>query len=371
MVQTAFGMVRPVRRWLARLYRRWRPIRLQHALCADECQVELAVLRQPLQMPKNGTHPFTLRLLHRAGYPLSPHGPRPVALAYRWLSKTPTPITLGGRFVPLPQVIYPGQVWTLPVQVTAPDCLGDHEIEFDLIQQPNQCFSEFGRPLVTAACHVTSPVSQEIDYPRVYATADLNRDYWTVVGPPTQAEFERLGQVKLQMLQGLGLTPNSRVLDVGCGTGLLAATLATYLSDQGAYYGTDVGREGIAFCRKHYRRPNFFFLTSAPTRLPLDRERFDLATFFSVFTHTYPDETALLLAEAKRLLAPGGFILADFFTSPLVERHAGNRGAVENNPEHLARLIDLVGLQAETIDRGPWEQFAQRRFLKLSVKTTG
>ena len=68
------------------------------------------------------------------------------------------------------------------------------------------------------------------------------------------------------------------------------------------------------------------------TKLPLDSRRFDCACFFSVFTHTYPDETALLLAETAKSLNPNGFIIGDVFTSPLTDRCAGNRGAVEVTP---------------------------------------
>ena len=68
-----------------------------------------------------------------------------------------------------------------------------------------------------------------------------------------------------------------------------------------------------------------------------------MAIFFSVFTHTFPDETALLLAEAARLLKPTGVIIADVITSPLVERGAGHRGEMIVNREHFLRLADAVG----------------------------
>ena len=40
----------------------------------------------------------------------------------------------------------------------------------------------------------------------------------------------------------------------------------------------------------------------------------------------------------------GGIIFADVFTSPLVERHSGNRGAVEVNPRHFRELVASCGL---------------------------
>ena len=86
------------------------------------------------------------------------------------------------------------------------------------------------------------------------------------------------------------------MVDIGCGTGQMALALEDYLSDKGAFYGTDIGREGIEFCRRTYRRSNFKFATGDMTRVPFaDRDGpFDLAIFFSVFTHTFVDESVLL-----------------------------------------------------------------------------
>jgi len=202
----------------------------------------------------------------------------------------------------------------------------------------------------------------DIDYRRWYSIWNLQRDYWTIVGPATKEEYERLGRVKLQLLIDLGLAPESRVLDVGCGTGLLAAALHDFLNERGQYVGTDISQEAVAFCRSRFPRPNFSFRVSEMTKLPGLRERFDFIVFFSVFTHTYPRETALLLDQAGRLLADGGVIFADVFTAPLIDEHAGDRGAVEINPDHLMRLLDGSGLDAELIDTQPRPRLGQRLF---------
>ena len=65
-----------------------------------------------------------------------------------------------------------------------------------------------------------------------------------------------------------GLQPGERVLDVGCGIGRMARPLAGYLSPTASYDGFDVNRDGIAWCRRRYRRhPNFRF----ERRRPLQR----------------------------------------------------------------------------------------------------
>ncbi len=204
------------------------------------------------------------------------------------------------------------------------------------------------------------------DYRRAYARADLARDYWTVVGPTTREEYDRLGGVKLRHLIDLGLTPDSRVLDVGCGTGLLTAALEGYLSDRGLYVGTDLAPEAVAFCRQRFRRPNFSFVRNEMTALPLTEGPFDAIAFYSVFTHTYPEETALLLAEARRVLAAGGFVFADAFVSPDVRRSEGGRGAVVVGAGLLPRLIAGAGLRAETVMTLDGPRGSRRAFLKLT-----
>jgi SAM-dependent methyltransferase len=208
----------------------------------------------------------------------------------------------------------------------------------------------------------------EIDYRRWYANWDLERDHWSIVGPSTKEEYEQLGVAKRQLLIQLGLTPDANVLDVGCGTGQLTAALHDYLSDRGLYCGTDISPEAVAFCRARFRRPNFSFAVSRMTTLPTLRERFHFIVFYSVFTHTYPRETALLLVEANRLLAEGGIIFADLFAAPLVDQFAGDRGLMEVNPDPLLRMLDASSLRAEAVLVHPGERLSQRVFYKITRK---
>lgn len=209
--------------------------------------------------------------------------------------------------------------------------------------------------------------SRAIDYRRWYSACDLRRDYWTIVGPTTREEYERLGIVKRQMLMDLGLAPDSRILDVGCGTGLLAAALEGFLSDRGHYHGTDISPEAVAFCRSRFRRGNFAFSVSEMTRLPLENVSFDFIVFYSVFTHTYPHETALLLREARRLLAENGIIFADLFAAPLQAPYVGDRGRIEVNAEDLPHLFADCGLQEKLVEAQPDPRRGQRLFFRLTL----
>ena len=53
---------------------------------------------------------------------------------------------------------------------------------------------------------------------------------------------------------------SSTILDVGCGTGLLAIASQPYLGGSGKYIGFDVAKEDIEFCLDHYPESNFEFV---------------------------------------------------------------------------------------------------------------
>jgi SAM-dependent methyltransferase len=350
---------------LSRMLRSWRGVRLDDALPPTACRAGIELLRPLPTLTRGQRFRCPLRLRNLGTHAWSSRGRRPVFVSARWRTTQGEPLPLEEARLPLWKALPAGATAPLGARLRAPDSLGDYLLEIDLVQEPDARFAAAGSRPLTIPCHVTARRRDDIDYRRWYARADLGRDWWTIVGPASRAEFERLGAVKLGLLRELGLQPDSRVLDVGCGTGLLAAALEGFLDERGRYCGTDVGPEAVAFCRARFRRPNFAFLVNQPTALPLRGEVFDFVAFFSVFTHTFPDETARLLGEARRLLADGGLIFADLFVSPLVSQWAGNRGAVEVNRECFLALAADAGLRAEVVLDQPWQRFARRLFFRL------
>jgi SAM-dependent methyltransferase len=146
-----------------------------------------------------------------------------------------------------------------------------------------------------------------------------------------------------------GLQPDERVLDVGCGIGRMARPLAGYLSSDGSYDGFDVNRDGIAWCRRRYRRhPNFRFQVADlfnarynrhgaqradEYRFPYDDASFDFVAATSVFTHLLEADATRYVAECARVLASGGRLFATFF---LLD--ATTRALIEEGRSGLAFL---------------------------------
>jgi ubiquinone/menaquinone biosynthesis C-methylase UbiE len=104
----------------------------------------------------------------------------------------------------------------------------------------------------------------------------------------------------------LQLTPSSRVLDVGCGTGAAVLRMAT-LVPAGKAYGIDISPAMIA--RAQSKLPNQLalqveFRCAASDAIPYPDGSFDHALCTNSFHH-YPDPLRSL-AEISRVLTPGG-----------------------------------------------------------------
>jgi SAM-dependent methyltransferase len=138
-------------------------------------------------------------------------------------------------------------------------------------------------------------------------------------------DFSGAGDEILRRCQSRGgLLPNQRVLDVGCGIGRIALPLLGYLSEGGSYEGFDVIASGVAWLSRYAtpRFPSFRFqgadgvysglynpggvCDAARFVFPYASASFDFAIAVSVFTHMAPAGVRQYIAEAARVLKPGG-----------------------------------------------------------------
>jgi SAM-dependent methyltransferase len=130
---------------------------------------------------------------------------------------------------------------------------------------------------------------------------DHQLDYWNRMGPGKTfghpVNFERLSQ---------WLTPDSRLLDIGCGYGRALGLLF----DRGFrnLIGFDPAAAMVAVAREHFPAITFAELVSPP-HLDLPDLSVDAVLLFSVLTCVPTDDGQRAIArEAERVLRPGGLL---------------------------------------------------------------
>ncbi len=131
--------------------------------------------------------------------------------------------------------------------------------------------------------------------------------------------YSHAGKLRLrdQLMDALGLEGSERVLDVGCGTGLLAIAVAKRLNKSGRVTGIDtwdpqrLSHNSMEAARENAKREGIGdkvrYENWNPEKLPYPDGHFD-AIVSSLVLHTLPEEAdrTQALREIARVLKPGG-----------------------------------------------------------------
>jgi SAM-dependent methyltransferase len=102
----------------------------------------------------------------------------------------------------------------------------------------------------------------------------------------------------------LGVRSGERGLDVGCGPGLLAAELLREVGTRGRIVAMDRSADMLAAARERLRGQPVAFVHSDAAVLPFADASFDFVVAVQVYL--YVPDVARALAEAARVLRPGG-----------------------------------------------------------------
>ena len=129
----------------------------------------------------------------------------------------------------------------------------------------------------------------------------------------TAERRERAETVAAAIRENVPLTPTTRTIDVGAGTGLLGLALADDIGDLVLAEPSEGMREVIGEKLAAGDRPNVTAIPFDLTGGPPPGEPFDLAISLLVLHHVA--DTAIALAAIRGLLRPGGRIaIADLDT---------------------------------------------------------
>lgn len=141
---------------------------------------------------------------------------------------------------------------------------------------------------------------------RLLATLERDEALKTAIG----GEFIAVGQLQFHLLRHYGLHDTHHVIDVGCGSGRLAAQLAPLAGLH--YLGLDVVPDLLELARRLSSRDDWSFVCSPGTGIDAPDASADFVCFFSVFTHLLHEDSYRYLAEALRVLKPGGHVIFSF-----------------------------------------------------------
>jgi ubiquinone/menaquinone biosynthesis C-methylase UbiE len=119
---------------------------------------------------------------------------------------------------------------------------------------------------------------------------------------PAQARLRR------RFLTFIPIRPGERVLEVGCGTGVVVRDLAALVGRRGEVVGVDVSRrlleQARALCRERARGARIHLRVADGASLPFAANRFDAALAVTVILHVA--DPLRVVREMARVTRPGG-----------------------------------------------------------------
>jgi SAM-dependent methyltransferase len=145
------------------------------------------------------------------------------------------------------------------------------------------------------------------------------------------------------------------ILDVGCGSGLLGIACEPFVGEKGKYFGIDVMRKDIDFCRKHFDFPNYIFKhldinnpayapkqSGAKVLWPVESEEADLLTALSVWTHLNEEDALFYFLEIQRVLKPGGKAIVTAFLLDDEYQESIQRRSTEKGRYHMTEQMKWI-----------------------------
>lgn len=183
-----------------------------------------------------------------------------------------------------------------------------------------------------------------------------------------------------------GVTVGQRVLDVACGTGIVARTAADFVAPDGTVVGVDLNEAMLTVARRV--RPDIEFHQGNAGTLPFGDDSFD-AALSQMALMFFPDRPGSL-KEMARVVAPGGTVAvlvpAALDAQPafsrfvdMAARHAGGDAMALlgtyfacGNLDQLTGLVESAGLRITTAHtrHGTYRAPSVDAFVTTEVEST-
>jgi arsenite methyltransferase len=182
---------------------------------------------------------------------------------------------------------------------------------------------------------------------------------------------------RAEYLDLLGVQPGQRVLDVGCGSGVVTRDMARRVAPSGRAVGVDPSGEFLTIARDLARADGLAgvveFREGSALALPFGDADFDVALTATVLAHVPGGDAAV--AEMARVVRPGGRVgIFDFDGDSLLISHpdrALTRRIVSAFSDHAAVDGWLVRRLPGLLGQAGLTRVAARAFLPLEREPDG
>ncbi len=170
--------------------------------------------------------------------------------------------------------------------------------------------------------------------------------FFDKMAPGWDADLIRHDDIIDKILDGAGIKPGVRVLDVACGTGVL---IPDYLKrDVASVTGVDISQEMIRIAREKF--PGVRFLCADVEELEGD-EQYDCIVVYNAFPH-FPEPERLIRSLCAHLVPGGRLTIAHGMSRAQIDdHHRGSASRVSCGLMHEDALAAML-----------------RKYLRLEVK---
>lgn len=196
-------------------------------------------------------------------------------------------------------------------------------------------------------------------YRRVIAK-DAAGNPGAAIGSSDPETWLAIGELQFEYLLGHGLTPSSRLLEIGCGNLRAGWRFIDYL-EAGRYVGLDispdilVAAQAVVAERNLNQKTPYLYLVDNLRLDFLPEKYFDVVHAHSVFTHSPIEVIEECLENVARILRPDGFFDFTYFSTPgdPYDRH---REDYYYRTEQLVTLAEKKGYTAKLMDDWSYSQ---------------
>ncbi|MFD1936004.1 class I SAM-dependent methyltransferase [Nonomuraea mangrovi] len=196
-----------------------------------------------------------------------------------------------------------------------------------------------------------------VDYYRAVMRSDTERNPDRAVGSKSREKWLKIGKAQFDYLVQHGLSPEHRMLEIGCGNLRAGRLFIDYLSP-GHYYGIDISPD-ILFAAQQ-TLADYGLQDKLPRLTPvhdlrfsfLPSEHFDVIHAHSVFSHSPLHVIEECFANVGRIMKPGGWFDFTFDRTQGKEHHV-LREDFYYRTETLVELAGRYGLTATFME--DWE----------------